>query len=95
MSLILSESTPNVTVKTEFFDNSVNIYYRGETSFDIDIPYEDFCCLVEYVFTNTDLKDLNDPRLKMLLKLRNYHLREGYKVHFIKLRLILLLKVIE
>lgn len=87
MSLVLSDSIPKIIAKTDFFDDIVTIYYRGEKDIDIEIPFNDFCHLVEYVLTNTDLRDLSDPRLRLLLKFKNYRLEKGFNANGVRLAL--------
>ena len=76
MSLILSDTTPEITAKTHggHIGSAVNLYGLG---FDIEISLEDFCCLVNYVLTNTDLHK-DDPRIPLVEKIKNLQLLPGY-----------------
>jgi hypothetical protein len=44
---------------------------------DEEIDIKDFCILVEYIFTNTDLED-DDPRIVTANHIKNYAIAEGY-----------------
>jgi hypothetical protein len=63
MSLTLSPaSTPALTIKT-FGDRTV--YVRTQAGEDVaEISMEDFCGIVCYVMTNSDLA-INDPRRRL------------------------------
>lgn len=75
MSLELSGTNPLVVAKSGIpSKNDINLYSKDS---DIDIPMEDFCDLVEYTLTNTDLFP-DDPRLKLIAKLKNADVTEGY-----------------
>jgi hypothetical protein len=74
MSLELSYSDPKITAKTNFFETAVNLY---NSNIDVTIPMKDFCYLVEYVLENTDLFE-NDPRLKLVEKIKNFKVIPGY-----------------
>jgi hypothetical protein len=76
MSLELSHSDPVVTAKTALDDNVC--LYNLEKGIDIDIPMSDFCCLIEYVLTNTDLQGLNDPRIDLIFKLKTAKVGPGH-----------------
>jgi hypothetical protein len=79
MSLELSHSDPKITAKTNSSNNTVNLYNSGPESplINISIPMGDFCFLVEYILENTNLyKD--DPRLKLVEKIKNYKIVPGY-----------------
>jgi hypothetical protein len=76
MSFKLS-SSGNIYCSTQFgyagrglFDNKVIVG-------DYEIDIADFCALVEYVFTNTDLAEC-DPRRSTLQILKSLHEIEGY-----------------
>jgi hypothetical protein len=71
MSLKLSGSEPRITARTF----SENITLIGDNN-DIEIPLDDFCALVEYVLTNTDLKK-NDPRLALIEKIKQTKIIPG------------------
>lgn len=53
-----------------FFENEILVG-------DLYINIEDFCCLVDYFFTNTDLEE-NDPRLALIEKIKRYIIIEGF-----------------
>jgi hypothetical protein len=55
--------------------NSVHLYNSDKVNFDI--PMSDFCSLIEYALTNTDLFP-NDPRLKLLERIKQATIIEGY-----------------
>jgi hypothetical protein len=76
MSLLLNKSTDiNCIVRSGFcgrgfFENEIVVgdYY---------IHKDDFCSLIEYFFTNTDLEE-NDCRKKLLKKLLDMKKVKGY-----------------
>jgi hypothetical protein len=75
MSLELSGCKSLVVAKSGIpGTNGINIY--GSDG-DIDIPMEDFCALIEYALTNTDLFP-DDPRLKLIEKIKQADIAEGY-----------------
>jgi hypothetical protein len=83
MSLILAYSIPKVICKTGtpsvkngriLVDNNLNISHEN---IDIDINQEDFCALISYFLTNTDLVE-NDPRLELVKAIKKYKIKEGY-----------------
>ncbi|HRZ18470.1 MAG TPA: hypothetical protein P5136_00195 [Methanofastidiosum sp.] len=45
---------------------------------DLEIPIDEFCNLIEYVLTNTDLVDMNDPRLLLTNWIKKTQIIEGY-----------------
>jgi hypothetical protein len=45
---------------------------------DIEIGIKDFCYVVAYVLTNTDLIGKNDPRLALVSRLKKVKTRPGY-----------------
>lgn len=45
---------------------------------DYSIPIDDFCALVEYVLTNTDL-DQDDPRLDLVEKIKHLKVVDGFQ----------------
>lgn len=75
MSLELSGCDPLVIAKSGIpFRNSVLIYGKDT---NIEMVMSDFCCLVEYALTNTDLLP-DDPRLKLLEKIKQATIIDGY-----------------
>lgn len=77
MSLSLDRSNPRLDCNTGsrsdgtgFFDNEIRVgtHYIHE---------EDFCELVRYFFTNTDLKD-NDPRTRLMHDILDLQITTGY-----------------
>jgi hypothetical protein len=74
MSLELSGCEYKVVAKTGL-DNSVSL--SDDIGLAIDIPLADFCCLIEYVLTNTDLIE-NDPRLKLIDRIKHMYKLPGY-----------------
>lgn len=82
MSLILNiDTNPPVTalawpngpkkVTISMGKESVSLENKDE------IGLEDFCELVKYVMTNVDLIP-NDPRIRLLERLKNYKIIEGW-----------------
>jgi len=74
MSYDLIRSTPRVFVKT---------WPHGEegptlTLGGVEIPFPDFAFLTEYVLTNTDLVGKDDPRLKLLARLKATTIGPGH-----------------
>lgn len=65
MSLKMS-LTPGWIIKTCSGENKVNICHP-KLSFT-DMPMEDFCAMVEYVLTNTDLLR-DDPRIDLVKRI--------------------------
>ena len=65
MSLKLANSKPPIEAKT--FGPGIQVFWMSDTVLlgDYKIPIDDFCCLVEYVLSNTDVRP-NDPRLKLV-----------------------------
>lgn len=45
---------------------------------DYSIPMDEFCILVEYVLTNTDL-DPDDPRLELVNKIKHIRIVDGFQ----------------
>jgi hypothetical protein len=81
MSLELSGCNPLVVAKTEIFHNGINLYGKDVDNavFDVRIPMEDFCFLIEYFLRNTDLTSTpSDPRLALIDKIKNAKIIEGY-----------------
>jgi hypothetical protein len=75
MSLELSGTNPLVVARSGIpGTNSINLY---DGNSEKEIPMDDFCCLVEYALTNTDLLP-DDPRLKLIDKIKLASTTEGY-----------------
>lgn len=78
MSLELSFTKPKVTVMTP---PTYMYTERGPCKVillgEYEIPLDDFCKLVEYVLTNTDL-DANDPRLELVDKIKRMEIVDGF-----------------
>ena len=75
MSFELSGCKPLVVAKSSIpGKNGINLYGNG---FDINIPMEDFCFLVEYAMANTDLLP-DDPRLTLIEKIKKSSITKGY-----------------
>lgn len=71
MSLKLSYSLPEkLTAKTSIG----NVVFIG----DYQIPMDDFCCLVDYVMTNSDIYGPNDPRLKLIERMSASRIVDGF-----------------
>jgi hypothetical protein len=83
MSMTLSESTPkDLTAKTCVVKFEVGEGQRRRREQvimigDCEIPMSDFCFLVEYVLTNTDLDD-GDPRIGMVERIRRAKVVPGH-----------------
>jgi hypothetical protein len=76
MSLVLEDSpsgTGKILAKT--FDASKVLLHGQENSLEIDS--KDFCVLVLYFLTNTDLVE-NDPRLDLIEKVKSLKQIPGY-----------------
>ena len=87
MSLILEKSEPKIWCKTGLvfaFRNGhpiptsdVHIFHEN---IDIKIDKDDFCQLVYYFLTNTDLEE-NDRRLKLIEDIKKLKQVKGYGIH--------------
>ena len=81
MSLILDCSSPKgIEAKTGFLqskDGKATVHLGTYMSPIVEIDMEDFCALVEYVLTNTDLNE-NDPRLALIENIKNLRPVPGY-----------------
>lgn len=82
MSIVLDQDTrpKGVEVKTSMDGKRVwvgtsSLNWVGDA--DIDMSLDDFCAVVEYVLTNTDLLPC-DPRADLLRRLKNFHPVPGY-----------------
>jgi len=71
MSLILTGSD-YIRCSMNFFNNSISIG-------DVEITNDDFCALIYYFFTNTDLKE-EDFRLDLINVIKNSTIVDGYNV---------------
>lgn len=65
MTLAMS-LTPGWSIKTRTDEGEVHIYHPKLAS--TDMPMEDFCAMVEYVLTNTDLMR-SDPRIELVKRI--------------------------
>jgi hypothetical protein len=74
MSLQLAKS-PGIEAKTNTFDDKVHLHHPKSAWSDIDM--EDFCELVKYVLTNTDLMPM-DPRLGLCEFVSKLHIMDGH-----------------
>lgn len=76
MSLELSGTNPMIMAVSGMpGTNTIKLY---DNQNEMEIPMEDFCSLVEYALTNTDLLP-DDPRYKLMYKIREKALVvEGY-----------------
>jgi len=82
MSLIL-ENSPSGTGKiiAKTFDASKILLHGQEKNLEIDA--KDFCCLIMYYLTNTDL-DLKDPRLELIKIIKSLRQLPGYNILYNK-----------
>jgi len=78
MSLQLANSQPPIEAKT--FGPGIQMFGMSDAVLLVDykIPIDDFCCLVEYVLTNTDVRP-DDPRLKLVELIKTAHLVKGWQ----------------
>ena len=82
MSLELSGTNPMVIAKSGIpGTNSINLYNSNN---DMEIPMDDFCCLVEYVMTNTDLFP-DDPRFKFIERIKQASITKGYDPYNVRI----------
>lgn len=76
MSLELSRSNPNVSVKT-FGPLGQREGRRAILFGEYDVDYEDFCAAFEYFLTNDDIYE-GDPRLAFLERLKKAEIGPGW-----------------
>lgn len=74
MTLKLVNSEKDITAKTDSGRDEVRFVFDGGR---LAIDLTDFCALVEYVLTSTDLMAV-DPRLELLRKIAELNVVEGY-----------------
>jgi len=76
MSLVLNQSTlpEGLTVKTFGHDQTV---YFNATGIQIEMSMSDFCDMVAYVLSNTDLMP-SDPRRELLARITSGQKVRGY-----------------
>jgi len=85
MTYILSSG---VEVKTSSFvtdteNGNEQIVFLGKD----EIPMSDFCEIVHYVMTNTDLSSEKDPRIGLVEIINNYKVAPGFKKDATRTRL--------
>lgn len=86
MSMTLHRTLGKPEAKTYPFDDKVNIYgLRPSRAPSLEIPMADFCELVLYALTNTDLRP-DDPRLDLIEKIKSMKKIPGYQAEFGKPR---------
>jgi len=69
MSMYFEDS--NLTMKT---NPSLNFLFMDEK----EITYDDFCGMVRYFLTNTDLNNEHDPRMELVKMIKEAVAIEGY-----------------
>ena len=78
MSLELSNSKPLIIAKTGIIGNTVQLYGGN---MDAEIPLKDFCFLVEYVLTNSDIEpNVEDPRIDLMTRIKNAKIVDGFNL---------------
>jgi hypothetical protein len=75
MTLILNQGTTpnNLEVKTHRADIEADVRIGNNY-----VSLADFCSMVEYVLTNTDLTGPDDPRVGLVEKVRGMQTTTGY-----------------
>lgn len=72
------ELTDKTNVKSTDFDEMVTFTIPTKDGYDhLDIPLWEFCEIVRYVMTNTDLKS-KDPRRFLLKRMKSLTIEEGH-----------------
>jgi len=80
MTLLLSGSDPHAEIKSGFACLNDVILFRikdGDRKLTTEFSMDDFCDMVSYVMTNTDLAK-NDPRPELIKRLNKLITVDGY-----------------
>lgn len=80
MSLELSFTEPKGTVAFSRCDKKVTLVSEGRQLLTIKMNMDDFCELVRYVLTNTDLEE-EDPRRVLVAQIERMAIVEGFNGH--------------
>ena len=64
--------------KTYGMGNMKNNMFITGIKEQLEIEENDFCTLIDYFLTNTNLRDKDDPRIKLVEDIKKLEIGEGY-----------------